>query len=252
MQIGEVKGLTSDGKVDVIDSSSEDVDADDGSGVLGERLESYETGRHHKSDVAELDLSYNVHPSSVRERERRRKGRELTERSVDDDGGVSRQHERRSVRCGQIGRELRERTANPSIVSLILARPQPRYSQVLIIGRSNSQRRERELQRDLARRSTRGNRQQRRVGLSHRCGESSDGSPVVDDLERVGQLDDLETEAKGESKVGRDVRRVGERCVGVGSIEAEREGLDRDSLDGTEGTGGRGEGDVEDESGDAS
>jgi hypothetical protein len=147
-------------------------------------------------------------------------------------------------------RELRECTAIPSTVSILLFRSQPRYSQGLIVGWSDSQRHERELQRDLARGSTRGNRQQRRVGLSYRCGESSDGGPVVDELERIGQPDDLETEAKGESKVGRDGRRVAERCSGLGSIEGEREGLDCEAPHGIERTGGRGEGCVEDKSGD--
>lgn len=112
-------GRTSDGKVDVIDSSSQDIDADDGSRVPSEVLESHETRRNHESNVAELDLTYDVAQSSVRESEESGKGRGLTERSVDDDGSVSSEHECRSVRRRQISRELRERTANRFIINVL-------------------------------------------------------------------------------------------------------------------------------------
>lgn len=111
----------------MIDSSTEDVDGDDGRRILGETVETDETSGDDESDVAELDLS---------------------EWSVDDDGGISSEEERRSVRRREIGRELREGAASQSGVSVLVHPPSISLSdsQMLAVRRTDSQRRKGKLE----------------------------------------------------------------------------------------------------------
>lgn len=108
---------------------------------------------------------------------------------------------------------------------------------MLSLAGTDNERRKRQIQSNTTRRRSRISRENRRSSVSHRRLESSDDRFVIDDAERVLELNNVERETEGESKSRRKGGRVGggrERRFGS---EAERERFDGDTGDGLNGDG---------------
>mgnify|MGYP001560976899 FL=1 len=109
---------------------------------------------------------------------------------------------------------------------------------MLRVARSDSQRRDRQIKLNCPTRSPCILLQQRRLRISHRGLERRDRRPIADDGKLVRELDDVEGEAKGETKGGGDLGRVRGGSVRGRGVEGEGEGFDRYALDGTDAPGG--------------
>lgn len=122
---------------------------------------------------------------------------------------------------------------------------------MLILARTDDERREGQIESNRTGGCSCIPRENRRSGVSHWRLESSDDGFVVDDAERILELNNVEGESEGESECRREGGRVGGGREGGFGSEAEGERFDGDTGDGLNGDG-RLEGNVENESSNSS